>query len=521
MELLTDDAYLRFLSDGYVVVRPDELDDRYHDLLWQRADALYDLTRRLESPTAHLQILGDNLRAAIPELDRLLHDPAVTGAVASVLGDGAFLHPHHYVHRSAARDQPFHQDGNLPWNERGHYRSHRPDWLIVFYYPQDVTLEKGPTEIIPCSQYWTTDIERADGTWRAGDPINADFDSALLAGDDLDARDRALADSLDGLHIPDLERRVIEVPAGSVVIGNYDLIHRGTRTQPGQAARYMYKFYFARTQEPTAPAWTNRVASPSLAAVRPDLHPIVESTWAWSRGQRLQRPVGEAALATARGDLCSGLEHLQVAAAYTLGTDTGEASLGFLLEGLHHDTERTRRASAYGLRLRCDEAGDALRQACTDEQVSVRRFAVFALGASWSPGMESLLERLEHETDDLARSNAAYALGQVARNPNVDGPRIVEALIARLAPEVEPDNTEVAGLSRSTVRQSVAHALLQVASNHPLTAEARAAIADLISIESDRYVVGMLAEAVARNSPDGPAIRALAARRWSTAPSDP
>jgi len=514
--LLDDEAYLRFLDDGYVVVEPESLDDGDHEFLWNRADALYERTRALKSRTAHLEILGDNLRASVPEIDRVLEDPAVAGAIESILGEGAFLHPHNFVHESLARDQPFHQDGNLPWNERGHYRSHRPDWLIFLYYPQAVTLENGPTEIVRCSQYWATDIERPDGTWRPGDPISGDsFAPEVLGGDDLAARDSALAESLDGLGIPDLERRLIEVPAGSVVIGNYDLIHRGSRTLPTSAARYMFKFYFARTREPTAPAWNNLAELAPLDAVREDLRPIVESNWAWSRGERMQRPLDSSARTAAQGELVAGGEHLKVASAYRLGMDTGEASLDALLGGLFDEAESTRRAAAYGLRLRCDEVGHALAEACMSDRVSVRRFAAFALGAAWSPGEVALLDRLESERDDLARSNAAYALGQLARSPSCDAHTILSCLLDRLVAGAEPDNTEVAGLSRSTVRQSAAYAVLQLASNHPLPPDARRRVSDLITIERDRYVVGMLAEAVATDSADREVIRALAARRWS------
>jgi len=514
--LLDDDAYLRFLSDGYVVVQPEQLDDQYHQLLWDRADALYQQTRALKSRTAHLEILGDNLRATVPELDRLLADPAVTGAVRSILGTDAFLHPHNFVHESLARDQPFHQDGNLPWNERGHYRSHRPDWLIFFYYPQAVTLDNGPTEIVPSSQFWTTDIERDDGTWRPGDPISGEsFVPEVLGGDDLDARDAALAESLDQLLIPDLERRFIEVPAGSVVIGSYDLIHRGSRTLSESAARYMFKFYYARTREPRAPAWSNAHGSPDLDGVRPDLHPIVESNWDWSRGDRRRVDLDHGERRSAVEDLHAGRENEKVAAAYRLGMDTTDDTLDRLIDGLYDEAESTRRAAAYGLRLRCDEAGDALTAACRADRVSVRRFAIFALGAVWSPGATALMERLANESDDLARSNAAYALGQLARASDVDVSALAESLIDRLRPGVEPDNTEVAGLSRSTVRQSAAYAVLQLAHNHALPDDSRAAVTALIGEERDRYVVGMLVEAIARDSPDAGVIRALAARRWS------
>ncbi len=513
---LDDETFLRFLTDGFIVLQPDA-HDALHQSLWQHADQRYEQARKLESPTAHLEILGDNLRAAVPEIDRLLTNPVIEGAVASVLGDGAFLHPHSFVHQSMATDQPFHQDGNLPWNERGHYRSHRADWLIMFYYPQAVTLTNGPTEIVTGSHYWTVDIELPDGRWRPGDPIDPDMARDALADDNLSARDAALAASLDKLGIPALERKFIEVPAGSVVIGSYDLIHRGSRTQPGEPPRYMYKFFYARTRNPSAPTWDNQLTQPSFEDLRDELRPVVAANWAWSRGERLQSPLSASQRSQALQDLVEGGEHLKVAAAYRLGSATDQTSLTALLDALHHDTEATRRAAAYGLRLRSDEAGAALADAARSERVSVRRFAIFALGSTWSPGTDVLLERLRHEPDDLARSNAAYALGQLARHPGADAPRLLAAFVDRLKPGVEADNTRVAGLARSTVRQSVAYALLQLAANHRLALDERNQVGHLVSIESDRYVLGMLVEAVAQQSDDALVIRTLAARRWSTA----
>ena len=512
---LTDADYLQFLHEGYVVVRPSSLDANFHQQMWDSANELYEQARKLESPTAHLDLLGDNLRARIPALDRLLTAPEVVGAVTSILGENACLHPHHFVHQSMAQDQPFHQDGNLPWNERGHYRSHRPDWLIFFYYPQDVTLDNGPTEIIPGSQYWTTDIEKPDGGWRRGDPIDHTLDPKILTSSDLSARDDALAASVDKLCIPDLERRFLEVPGGSVVIGNYDLIHRGTRTLPDQAPRYMFKFYYARTEEPTRPTWDARASLPDLAAVRDVLRPVVTANWNWGAGRRDRQRLDDRAVAHATDALFAGREHERVAAAYELGGDAKQQSLDTLLAALHDEAESTRRAAAYGLRLRCDEAAAPLLQACKDDRPSVRRFACFALGAYWSPGAEVLIDRIAEEPDDLARSNAAYALGQIARNPGANATKILAALMQRLQPGVEPDNTDVAALSRSTVRQSLGYAVLQLACNHRVAPEDRRVLTDLVRDEKDRYVAGMLVEALAQGSEDAELITALAARRWS------
>ena len=515
---LSDEAVYKYLTDGYIVIQPERLGDDFHQALWHEADKLYAAAGLLKSKTAHLDLLGDNLTARVPRVNALLADPAVAGAIESILGEDAFLHPHNFVHESTTKDQPFHQDGNLPWNERGHYRSHRPDWLILLYYPQEVTAANGPTEIIPNSQYWTVDIELPDGDWHRGDFMDPDLTMETLAVDDLNARDHALTASLEGLGIPQLERKFIEVPAGSVLIGNYDLIHRGSRKILNQASRYMYKFYFARTHEPTSSTWQPVAETPSLKGLRKDLCPVVESHWAWMRGGRLRRSLNMTDLHQAVHHLGEGRENEKIAAAYQLGMDTSSLSLAELAKALRHLTESTRRAAAYGLRLRSDEATDVLQEASREQRVSVRRFATFAMGAFWSDACAtvSLIERLELDPDDLTRSNAAYALGQLARNPKAHREQIFTALVGRLKANIEPDNTEIAGLPRSTIRQSAAYGLLQLAANHRLDTASRNTISELINTESDRYVLGMLIEVLAYDSEDQAVIRALARRRYSS-----
>ena len=126
--LLTDEQYSQYLTDGFVVVQPQSLDNAFHDHLYRSAQQIYASVEESRSKTAHLDIIGDSLRARIPEIDRLFEDPAVRGALLSILGESYVIHPHNFVHKSSGVDQVFHQDGNLPWNERGHYRSHRPTW---------------------------------------------------------------------------------------------------------------------------------------------------------------------------------------------------------------------------------------------------------------------------------------------------------------------------------------------------------------------------------------------------------
>ncbi|MDE0007850.1 MAG: phytanoyl-CoA dioxygenase family protein, partial [Gammaproteobacteria bacterium] len=195
--LFDDERMSSYLRDGYVVLAPDELPASFHEEMFEAACAVHDDARAIGGDSNHLQVIGDNLRARIPALDRLLACDTVQGALTSVLGEGFVLHPHHFVHEATRNDQSFHQDGNLPWNERAHYRTHRPNWAMLFYYPQRVTEESGPTEVLPGTQYWTTDFERDDGTWHRGDAADKTLRREELANADLAARDRRIGQVVD------------------------------------------------------------------------------------------------------------------------------------------------------------------------------------------------------------------------------------------------------------------------------------------------------------------------------------
>ena len=522
---LTDEQYLQFLTDGYVTMSTAEMSEADHDQLYREAARLYQATSSSRNPHAHLEAFGDNLRARIPVLELLLQDPAVSGALSSVLGDDYLVHPHHYVHVSLAADQPFHQDGNLPWNERGHYRPHRPDWALLFYYPQEVTLANGPTEVIPGSQYWTTDFEKPDGSWYPGDLLDKTLDRKQLAADDLEQRDRVIARGLDMLGVPGVERRFLTVPKGAFVVSSYDIVHRGSRTQPDQPPRFMYKFYFARTHVPAEPAWKGRQVSLDLTRVRRELEGVVRYIWRWSGGR-----VAEAeTMADAAGLLSAGREDQKVAAAYALAEQGDADSLATLRAGLDSEIESTRRASAYGLRAAGQQAVPALVELTRSSRASVRRLSLFALGNVENAGsaavVDALLQGLEQDSDDLARSNAAYALGQLLRSDHSasDLSAVVDRLLMRLEEGVEPHNTELALLSRSTVRQSVAYALLQAAANGHVGAAQAEKLVSVAVDDKDRYVQGFAVESLLRLRDTPPealarALRLLFRMRYSPPP---
>ena len=505
---LSDDKFLKFLVEGYLTVMPSKMTKQHHDRLYRRAQSLYREADKLKSQTAHLDILGDNLRALIPEIDDVIFDPIVVDTLTSLLGENYVLHPHHYLHKSGTTDQGFHQDGNLPWNERGHYRSHRPDWALLFYYPQAVDSTNGATEVVASSQYWTKDFEKG-ADWYPDDSMDRTFDGGE---DNLEYRDQQIQQGLSSIGIPDLERRFIYVPQGKVLIGSYDLIHRGSRSLPDSEDRFMYKFYFLRTTEPQISS-TQDAQIPTFSCGRKEIYPVAKETWKWSKGFKIDDDIPDSSVLSIQ--LMGEQEHKRIEAAYLLGSSRSDISTDILVEGLYSRSEGTRRASGYGLRIKGALVTDLLVEALQSKQVEIQRVAAFALGtiasASSRDVLRTLTSFLESDQDDLLRSNAAYSLGQIARAPECDVQYLANILINRLEGCVEKNNTSSANFPRSTVRESVAYALLQLLANHQLDQSVFLRVVALSVNDNDRYVSGLLLEALGISSKIEPVSAALVA----------
>ena len=106
----------------------------------------------------------------------------------------------------------------------------------------------------------------------------------------------------------------------------------------------------------------------------------------------------------------------------------------------------------------------------------------------------ALIDRLKLDEDDLVRSNSAYTLGQVVRQARHCETEIIDALIERLFAGVEMNNTDVALMPRSTVRQSIAYALVQASANHEFTEQQLSNLIEAGLDDSDRYVQGLTVE---------------------------
>jgi hypothetical protein len=345
--LLTDEQMKRFIVDGYVVVHADHPEE-FHQKIFQDAEALY----------ADEGNPGNSLTEKIPDLLKIWKHPAVDGALRSILGPGYVMHPHRHGHLSPPQsaEQSFHLDS---YEADENMRHHRCRWVLALYYPQDVEVENGPTQVLEGSQYHTWAPDRSD-------QVQLPFTG----------------------------------PAGSVMIIHYELWHRAMPNL-GDRNRFMMKFLFFRVNEPEQPVWNavseeadgNGWESPHFDT---DLyHPMWNSIWAWHCGKTDQPSAAED---TEMDELIAALsdesEAVRLNAAYRLAAH-GEIAVPALIEELRRESESKRDRN---LEARYTNPSQLL--------------SVYALSAIGLPAVPPLTILLGHE-DWWVRAAAADALGDI------------------------------------------------------------------------------------------------------------
>ena len=201
MILLNDEQMRDFVVNGVVTVKSD-LPAAHHERVRQKLDDLFD---GIGNP-------GNNVLPLVPEIQEVFDDPRVDGAMTSVLGPNYLMHPHRYCHANqpGSAGQDAHKD---TYEGDEQVKRHRCRWTLAFYYPQDTTVEMGPSAVLPGTQYYET-----------AEAAHAHPETALCG------------------------------EAGTVTIIHYDLWHRGTANSSTKK-RYMLKFLFTRLEEPMRPAW--------------------------------------------------------------------------------------------------------------------------------------------------------------------------------------------------------------------------------------------------------------------------
>jgi hypothetical protein len=394
LRLLTDAQMRSFVANGVVHVQPT-LPPSFHRAIYEAFDKIVPADHVEHPGKAKPNNPGNNILPLLPQLGELFEDPVVKGALTSLLGPGHMLDPHRALHNNMPHDgpQPLHKDSFFAFKR--HVRTHRPWSLLLFYYPQDTPRERGPTGVVPGSQY-------------------------ALRNPGIDADD---AFPLGG-------------PAGSIAIGAFDVWHARMRNFTNQK-RFMLKFLMNRMALPTGPSWDcadDRWQDPEDAPARFALSPLWRGTWNWLAG----KPVpGEATGGQSEAELEAALgaadEERSLSAAYELAGrgPSGVARLGRVLlsgsgENLPEDLTSTAergdryaedpaaRAAAFGLAASgAAAAGPVLAEATGATSGVVRKLASFALGEIGADvASDDALSRAACDADPQVRINALYAIGR-------------------------------------------------------------------------------------------------------------
>ena len=463
LQKLTDRQMQDFIRTGYILVKPN-LSDEFHQAIYRQTETVFETEF---NP-------GNNLLPRIPALRQVFDDPVVNGTLTSVLGPNYFMWPHRHCHYNAPGTpaQNLHKDAGM-------HKSHRTRRIFALYYPQDTTLEMGPTAVLPGSYIYNT---------RPTDDPAAEV--ALV------------------------------VEAGTVAIAEYDIWHGATENRSDKN-RYMMKFLFNRMVEPTGPSWDSNGAAWSLASDEPH-RGLRASQWAWHSGQANgtqngHSPQSRDAVADLIAALSDESEMVAIDAAYALG-QIGAPAASALVAALPGQDEATvtegqtaklgkvsqpelvRRNASYALGTMGAAAVPALVEATTHPQWWVRETAVEALGdigLAAEDAIPALIEVLRDDSSDRVRPAAADALGTTSQS----GSKAVSAL----AQALEQDN--------AGVRNAASLALARIGRH------AQAAVPALQGVFEDenRYTRGHAVHALYQI--DTPAARAalldyLMAMRW-------
>ena len=351
--LLTDTQIQDYLTHGYLVLRTGH-PDAFHQRVLRQIETLY----------ATAGNPGNDILPRVPDLYGILRDPAVDGALRSLLGADYLLHPHRHCHENprGSGGQQMHQDS---YENDQNVRHHRTRWAMAFYYPQEVPLEMGPTAILPASQYYES-----------------------------------------GAQAQQREELALCGAAGTVTIVHYDLWHRAM-ANTGDRHRYMVKFLFTRMSEPRAATWDHRAAAFDLAGDDPPAS-LRRRMWDWMRAAEWSEPA-DGALDKWEQVLGEGTEAERLRAAYALASRGAEA-VPRLVAALRRQAAALRQPN-----LEADHTNPSQLDAV---------FGLSAVGAFAVPAVVALLD----DEAWWVRAAAADVLGDMGETARETAPRLTASL---------------------------------------------------------------------------------------------
>lgn len=511
--LLDDEAMQGFVREGYVTVK-SELPREFHDRMHAALDPLDE-----GGPRGH-----NNLLPCVPELAHLLDEPVVRGALTSILGSDYYLHFHRHDHFTFPNDaQPLHKDSDNHSHHAvdGLRRMHRTRFAMLFYYPQDTPPEKGPTGIVPRSQYvprraLESARRRLNEFYnRLRKEVEAETGASLSspAGRQLwqersgrfKAENPEVATRLDTLDKPwEAEKIPLLGDAGTVTIVHFDMVHGRYSGNTTDLSRHMVKFLYTRGREPVAPSWHGG-RSPWPDEDDP-LEPVWRSTWDWHCGRSPERHQIDPRQSI-RG-LDSRDDRTALGAAYTLGMHARwyRAGLDALFERFFSDNVGLRTVAAYGLVAAGEPAVGRLTRAVpdADQLLTVRLLDLLGdIGPAAVSALDLVVAATRHG-DPNVRRYAVETIGTIAQGTRFDG--------AVLRPPLTDEDAHV--------RRNAALATARLGPEIGAGDELVPALADNL-YHWHHHVRGWSIEALQRlGSPaaNRAALRYLMAARWDPAP---
>ncbi len=475
--LLTDAQMQHFIAHGCLQLQT-ELPASFHQTIYERFDALIGGDANINP--------GNNLLPAVPELNAVFDDPVARGALTSVLGANYVMHPHRALHNNppGSDAQRMHKDSYFGYLRR--VRNHRSRWAMIMYVPQATPIERGPTGVVPGSQY---QMQKPDET---------------------------LSPELAGC-----------LEAGGFLLIHYDVWHRKMKNFTADK-RFMMKFEFIRMEEPAAPSWDHADPAWTLQDLPGlDLSAVWQRQWDWLRGERT-RPASNAVVDA--GGLKDADPRVRLAAINRIaaGADAATNHIAELVACLRDPLEPVAIDAAYALAsagaaavpallavLRGDVSDDTdLDRGSHDgsraDDAIPARSAAYALLEIGAPSVPGLIEIARHAPGARARKLAVFALGECEGTD----PDLFDALCQAAAdpsPGVRINAVEALGLKQGgrgavaaltrAIKDADTHvrfsAALSLAQLGPAAAPAVPALKDALD-DPNRYVPGYAVEALER-----------------------
>ncbi|MDF2668879.1 MAG: phytanoyl-CoA dioxygenase [Paenibacillus sp.] len=413
--LLTDEQMAQFITHGFVVLNTDFSDD-FHKSVLQKMNDVY----------ATEGNVGNNILPRIPEIQQFFDHPTVQGGLTSILGPDYIMHAHRHGHFNVAgsKGMAWHKD-NYWGNEK--LRNHHPWSAMIFYYPQDVTEDMGPSGLMPGTQ-----------------------NHYQLTGDQSE------------------HKLSVCGKAGTMALIAYDIWHTAMPNF-SEKNRFMLKFLFFRLEAPKRPSWNNTRTEwmrPQQMLPIPDHDLIWEHTWNWlsgsSSGTSSESSVDQAAkrqLNAYQQQLSDPNEVIALNAAYALAA-MGLEAIPALIDGLDNSSPAAVRSAAHGLAAVGSPAIPSIVKALNSREINNRElyghlaFILGEIGSEASEAVPGLIELLQ-EDSRFVRQHIIEALGLIQEPYELTIP----ALCDRLTNDSVPYIRFMAGLSLARIGKEAGEAV--------------------------------------------------------------